>query len=233
MLSLVPEILSVSREQLSKSSDRIKTDLLVVSAPGAEKWKANQNPSSDRLDCVTLAEKIIGKFDSRRVIHFSTIDVYPPGSDDDEDAFLEGRLDYGGNRLLLSQMLAGEYDNFLEVRLPGLFGPGLKKNLLFDMRNERREQVEKINPESSFQYVHIQAAIKIALDAIEAGVRTLNIVAEPIQAKALPFEESTISWLSPSAQVSNYAVRTREDSTGYFFGAQETLTSISMWRSAD
>ena len=37
---------------------------------------------------------------------------------------------YGKNRLLLEQFVEKNYDNYLIVRLPALFGKGLKKNLL-------------------------------------------------------------------------------------------------------
>jgi hypothetical protein len=55
--------------------------------------------------------------------------------DDETTASFETGLAYGRNRRALEAFCADHFDRCLIVRLPALFGTGLKKNFLFDIMN--------------------------------------------------------------------------------------------------
>jgi hypothetical protein len=58
-----------------------------------------------------------------------------------------------------------QFQQVLTVRLPGLFGTGLKKNVIYDLMHDN--MLVSINPASSFQYYDISrlwADITVALD---------------------------------------------------------------------
>ncbi len=64
------------------------------------------------------------------------------------------------------------------VRLPGLFGEGLKKNLIFDLLTGK--PVDGFDERSSFQFYNL-ARLGNDLDlAAKAGLRTVNFAVSPV-----------------------------------------------------
>ncbi len=123
----------------SKNIDEIfgkKFETLVVSgAPGAM-WMGNKEPEADRqnirrmFDCLESVEV-------HRVVLISTIAVYrdPSLGQDERNSDFETVLGYGRNRRELECLFQERFANCLIVRLPALFGVGLKKNFIFDVLN--------------------------------------------------------------------------------------------------
>ena len=100
-----------------------KFDLLIISGVSANKQFANMNPLEDRNNIIKL-DNNLSKVTSKETILISTIDVFT------EDAYGKNRLDFE-NSVKKSLNLG----NVHVLRLPGIFGPGLKKNVIFDMKN--------------------------------------------------------------------------------------------------
>lgn len=111
-------------------------DTLVISAVPATMWLANQNPYADRANILGL----FGKLRHTRaasVVLISTIAVYRDPSQavtENSEAF-ETELPYGKHRRELETLISDHFPNHLVLRLPALFGHGLKKNFLFDLMN--------------------------------------------------------------------------------------------------
>jgi hypothetical protein len=129
-------------------------DLLVCAAPQAKKWWANQNPDEDSALIAQLIDHL-KTVQVQRFILTSTIDVFPSITDVDEtfDCASHPNHAYGQNRLRFEEFISQHFPVTHIVRLPGLFGPGLKKNIIFDFLH--RNQLEKINPESRFQWYDV------------------------------------------------------------------------------
>ncbi|MCL2152340.1 MAG: NAD(P)-dependent oxidoreductase [Oscillospiraceae bacterium] len=112
--------------------------LCVYAGVHAEKFAADKFPEQDFSHIIEALENI-RKINPKRLVLISTVDVIP--SPQAEDVFedtqyqTDGLTPYGQNRLFLENELRKLYPNMLIIRLPALFGDGLKKNFIFDLIN--------------------------------------------------------------------------------------------------
>lgn len=151
-------------------------------APGV-KWKANKEPEKDSESI----EKLIECLRTVKTAHLaliSTIDVYPSPRDVNEDSPIPGNQPaaYGRNRRRLERF-AEEHFRSTIVRLPGLFGPGLKKNVIYDLINENC--VDQIDPGSVFQFYNLERLWADVEKGHDRGIRLLNVATEPISVDEL------------------------------------------------
>lgn len=111
-------------------------DLLVYAGLRAEKYLANNNPISD-YEQILVAEENIKRIKPKKLVLISTIDVFKKPFNVDENSAIEteGLNAYGYNRYLLECWVKKTVSDTLIVRLPGLFGDGIKKNFIFDIIN--------------------------------------------------------------------------------------------------
>lgn len=108
-------------------------DVLYYSGVPAQKFIANKFPDED-FKTVENALENIKKINPKKVVLISTVDVYKAPNGKDETAFMETENlhPYGANRLWLEQQVMANFEDYLIVRLPGLYGQNLKKNFIFD-----------------------------------------------------------------------------------------------------
>ena len=111
-----------------------KPDILFFSGLRAEKFLANTDPEADRA-LVEAAAANIERIEPKSIVLISTADVYksPAGVDEDTPVDIQGLHPYGLNRYSLEEYVKSRYSDHLIVRLPGLFGEGIKKNFIYDM----------------------------------------------------------------------------------------------------
>lgn len=111
-------------------------DCVVCAAAPGSMFEANRFPDQDRQRVDALTESL-SQISARQFILISTIAVLEnfDAGDDEETASFQSALAYGRNRRLLEVFCADRFDNCLVVRLPALFGTGLRKNFLFDILN--------------------------------------------------------------------------------------------------
>lgn len=159
-------------------------DLLVCAAPQAVKWWANKHPESDFAAVKSLLRHLEGVSVERFVL-ISTIDTFPVITKVDESFdCTSAEIDpYGQHRLMLEQQIQELFPHVHIVRLPGLFGRGLKKNILFDMLQEH--QVEKINPASKFQWYDLGELWADLQRVIESDLKLVVLATEPIETEEI------------------------------------------------
>lgn len=153
-------------------------ELLVCAGAPAEKWKANADPEADRANL----DRLMGALDgvrADRAILISTVDVYatPRGVDEASDIVAEDAQPYGRHRLLLERYFADRFDA-VTVRLPGLYGEGLKKNVIFDLLNQN--MLDRINPRSIFQFYGLDRLWADLEATLATGQRLVNFATEPV-----------------------------------------------------
>lgn len=129
-------------------------DLLVYAGVTAAKFLSNSAPEKDRQLCLDAFENIC-KINPSRVVLISTIDVYQTTENVDENnrADALGSNAYGKNRGELERLVSERFKTALIIRLPALFGGGLKKNFVYDMLTItpamlRAEKYEQLGTES-------------------------------------------------------------------------------------
>lgn len=112
----------------------LNPDLCVYSGVRAEKYIANNFPEED-LNSIYGAINNIKKINPKRIVLISTVDVldFPYG---DEDCHFYSPLPYGKNRRVLEEFVEQNFSDYLIVRLPGLYGINLKKNFIYDYKNQ-------------------------------------------------------------------------------------------------
>jgi len=147
-------------------------------APSAVKWKANKFPLEDDKHVTRLID-VIRKVKTDKFILLSTIDVYSDPNHVDEDSSLGSASDtYGRNRAKIEKTVEQLFEKHLVVRLPALYGEGLKKNYIFDLLNDNN--LQKINLNSSFQWYDV-SNLSFDLSILEtSGVEKFNFAPKPI-----------------------------------------------------
>lgn len=208
-------------------------DLLVCAGVSAVKWQANREPERDQRAIERLID-VLATVRAREFVLVSTIDVYPdPAAGGDEETPIDPARNtpYGRHRRELENWASSHFPVCRTIRLPALFGPGLRKNALFDLLHGH--DVSKINPAAVFQWYPV-ARLWGDLSVVRAHNLTLvNLFTEPVRmariierffAGAPVGREAT-----PAPQ---YRLRTRYDSLfagrdGYIMSADDCLRKMA------
>jgi len=109
-------------------------ELLVYSGVPAQKFIANKYPEED-LKIIENAIYNIKQINPKKIVLISTIDVYkePINVDEDSEITLEDLQPYGKNRYHLEEWVKSNFEDYLIVHLPGLYGKNIKKNFIYDI----------------------------------------------------------------------------------------------------
>lgn len=159
-------------------------ELLVCAGLSAAKWLANRDPQDDWAR-IALLQDVLARVRARRFILISTVDVYPvPMAVDESTVIDEGAGHaYGRHRRIFEQFVTEHFPDVLIARLPALFGPGLKKNVLFDLLHANC--LDAINPVSRFQWYSIDRLWADLERCGALGLRLVNLVTEPVATSAI------------------------------------------------
>jgi nucleoside-diphosphate-sugar epimerase len=131
--------------------DNQSFDTVVCAGAPAQKWIANREPEADRQKIKELIEHL-KTIQCKIFILISTVDVFKNSIGVDEDTPVDesGLHAYGLHRRLLETFVEEHFPNHLIVRLPGLVGPGLRKNVIFDFLNDNN--LHSIDSRGVFQF---------------------------------------------------------------------------------
>lgn len=183
-------------------------DLLVCAGVTAVKWWANKNAGEDRVRIDSLLADL-ASVKARNVIVLSTVDVYPTVADTDETSPCHNLPNhaYGTNRLYFEDAMRELFSDAMVVRIGGVFGPGLKKNVIFDLINDNC--LDAINPASSFQYYNVTNLWRDLMLAQNAGLKLVNFVTQPIGTATIieRFFPGKVVGASPAPEA-HYDIRT-------------------------
>lgn len=154
-------------------------NLLVCSAAPAEKWKANKDPEHDIATIKGLADRLVSAT-AEQLILISTVDVYPTPIGVTEASPIDPSLcgPYGLHRHWLEQFVKQHFTTLI-VRLPGLFGSGIKKNIVYDFLNNN--QVENIHADSIYQFYNLDRLWTDIGTALEHRLELINFATQPVR----------------------------------------------------
>lgn len=209
-------------------------DLLVIAAPSAVKWRANKFPDEDRAMVQNLMKQL-DLVEADECVSISTCDVYEHPQGLDEDADIEPTLStlhaYGKHRYELEKFIREKFKRQLIVRLPALFGQGLKKNVIYDFLHNN--QLEAIHSESMFQFYNLEYLWRDITTAREAGITLLNITSEPVSVSKIALTcFNRVFKNQPHTNPAQYDVRSKHaelfgGENGYLYDAEAILDDIS------
>lgn len=212
--------------------------MIVCSATPAQKWIANREPEADRKNIEKLISHLLA-VTCKNFILISTIDVFgnPMGVDEDTTVDESGLHPYGLHRRMLERFVEDRFENPLVIRLPGLVGPGLRKNVIFDFLNDNN--LDAIDSRGIFQFYPMVNLWYDIQTALQAGLRLVHLTAEPInvaevseQGFGRPFENRLSN---PPAR---YDMRTRHaplfGAVGpYQYSRRESLQAIRAYAQSE
>ena len=211
--------------------------VLCAGAPG-QKWIANRDPERDAESISSLIEHL-NKITCECFVLISTVDVFdnPVGIDEDNSPVEKGLHPYGLNRLRLERFVEERFPGALIVRLPGLVGPGLRKNVIYDMQNDN--DLDMIDSRSVFQFypmVNLWRDIEIAL---RSGLSLIHLTAAPVSVEDVAregFGREFVQEILP--QPAKYDFRSRHASIygvegPYQYSQQETVLAIRAYAQSE
>lgn len=152
---------------------------MVCAGAPAQKWIANRDPDGDRQKIESLITSL-QTVRCRTFVLISTVDVFQRAVGVDEETLVEEEdlHAYGLHRRLLEKFVEEHFPNHLIVRLAGLVGPGLRKNIIFDFLNQNNLQA--IESRSVFQFYPMVNLWYDIETALKAGLRLVHLTAAPI-----------------------------------------------------
>ncbi|MEP6496043.1 MAG: pyridine nucleotide transhydrogenase [bacterium] len=224
----------------SKNIDEIagrSFDLVVCSGARAEKWLANAEPQRD-LENIERLAGALDQVSARKIVLISTVDVFMSPVDVDEDSPVptDGLHPYGRNRRLLEERLSARFDTTV-VRLPGLYGHGLKKNAIYDLLHDN--EVHKIDSRGVFQFYNVEHLWRDVGIALGSTLRLVHLPPEPVSvadvARAVLGREFNNEVVPAPAR---YDVRTRHaalfgSSDSYIESRTQALAGIAAFADAE
>lgn len=159
-----------------------RPELCVYAGVPAAMFLANADPAAD-LAVMAAARENLRRIAPRRLVLISTIAVYADSRGRDEASPMAeaGLPAYGRNRLQLERWVRQDHPGCLIVRLPALYGRGLKKNFLYDLHTITPAM---LRPE---KYRELAAQSPLVRDAYELagnGFYRLNGRADPAALRA-------------------------------------------------
>lgn len=205
-------------------------NLLVCAAAPAAKWLANKEPIKDRENIQQLIS-CLRQVSTQKLILISTVDVYhlPAEVDEDTEIDLAGLQPYGKHRLEL-EIFVQDYFNALIVRLPGLFGSGLKKNVIYDFLHNNL--VDRIHKDSVFQFYNLEHLWQDIQTALGHNLSLVNFATEPtsvreVAAVAFGFDFTNETEQNPA----RYDMWTKyfklfNGSNGYLYSKEQVLQEL-------
>lgn len=213
-------------------------DCAVCAGAPAQKWIANCHPDDD-LKSIERLIRNLQQVECKTFVLISTVDVFssPIGVTEYTPVDEQKLHAYGLHRRHLEKFVQAHFPRHLIVRLPGLVGPGLRKNIIFDLLNHNK--LDNIESRSVFQFypmVNLWSDIETAL---AAGLDLIHLTASPISVADVsrlgfgrPFNQQL------EAPPARYDMQTRHASlfgstTRYQYSDRETALAIRAYAQSE
>lgn len=151
------------------------------------KWWANSHPDEDRAAIDRLLGSL-ARVRAGRFVLLSTVDVFrePRGATEETPVSPEGHMPYGAHRAGVEVFVRERFANHLLVRLPNLYGDGLRKNVVFDLLTGH--ETEKIHSGHVMQWYGLDCLYADVRTALDAGLARVNFAVEPVLLRDLARE---------------------------------------------
>mgnify|MGYP005995040559 CR=1 FL=1 len=183
-------------ESLISELDKNRERIISANNIDVERFKNSENfansfldrllINNDRIDSIIESIKeILDTIKCNKFILISTIDVYDNinGELNEDSNILGNNHIYGRNRYLFEEYIKKKFNNYHIIRLPGLFGKGLKKNIIYDLINNNN--VNDINSNSEFQWYYLNWLKEDIDKIINNDIKICNLFTPPLSSKII------------------------------------------------
>lgn len=192
----------------SRNIDQIQAnefDLVVCAGAPGNKRLANQDPEQDKQSIQKLMTAL-SHIRTNKLVLISTIDVLHPVEEKYEDApiDLKALFPYAKHRRELELFVRERFQHALIIRLPGIFGNGLKKNPIYDMMSGN---LQYVNPNARLQFYSLEHLWNDIRIAQENFLKVLNIATEPTSLTDIAQDIFSITLPASEAEPVNYDMR--------------------------
>ncbi|WFE67739.1 hypothetical protein P8S54_05740 [Thiomicrospira sp. R3] len=213
-------------------------DTVVCAGAPAQKWLANKEPEADlqKIEGLIAHLKTV---QCKTFVLISTVDVFKSPLDIDEGTPIEeqGLHAYGLHRRLLEKFVESHFENYIIVRLPGLVGPGLRKNVIFDFLNDNN--LNMIESRGVFQFYPM---VNLWLDiqtALANNLKLVHLTAEPISVADVASKGFGLNFTHTlENSPARYDMRSIHSSlfagqNGYQYSQKETLLAVRAYAQSE
>ncbi|MFP3494813.1 pyridine nucleotide transhydrogenase [Pseudomonas sp. SIMBA_059] len=215
-----------------------KFNVVVCAGAPAQKWIANKDPQGDRRTIEGLIAHL-KTIQCKMFILISTVDVFrdPLGVDEDTVVEEDGLHAYGLNRRALEKFVESQFSNHLIVRLPGLVGPGLRKNVIYDLLNYNN--LTEIDSRGVFQFYPMVNLWSDIEKAVAARLKLVHLTAEPVSVSeiaSLGFGKHFSNMTASSPAVYDFQSKHADvfDGQGrYQYSSREVLLAIRAYAQSE
>lgn len=215
-----------------------KLDLLVCSGAPAQKWIANREPEADRRAIETLMRHL-DEVDCKNVVLISTVDVFQRPVEVDESSMVDeqGLQPYGLHRRMLEKFVEQRFPQAMTIRLPGLVGPGLRKNVIFDFLNDNN--LHAIESRAVFQFYPMVNLWFDIQTALAAKLKLVHLTAAPVSVSDIAshgFGKAFDNTLASTPVRYDFRTRHAEAFGGqgaYQYSARETLQATRAYAQSE
>ena len=156
--------------------------LVVYAGVPAAMYLANADPAAD-LAVMAAARENLRRLAPKKVVLISSICVFADsrGKTEADEPTPEGLAPYGANRLQLERWVREDWPDALIVRLPALYGKGLKKNFLYDLHTITPAL---LRPDNYRQLAEESELVRIGYEDAHNGFYKLSGKADPAALRA-------------------------------------------------
>ena len=156
--------------------------LVVYAGVPAAMYLANADPAAD-LAVMAAARENLRRLAPKKVVLISSICVFADsrGKTEADEPTPEGLAPYGANRLQLERWVREDWPDALIVRLPALYGKGLKKNFLYDLHTITPAL---LRPDKYRQLAEESELVRIGYEDAHNGFYKLSGKADPAALRA-------------------------------------------------
>lgn len=158
----------IGRKEMDKSLGT-SCDLMILSCGNANKGKGIADPMFDFSQSLANIAHYVHGVEAKRVLLISSVDVYNDPSTQaltSEDTIITPHQlhSYGFHKYLAEQYVQKYSQHYMIMRLPGLVGPGLQKNAVYDHCHPPKKLF--LSPESQINFVHTDAVAKDGMNIL-------------------------------------------------------------------
>lgn len=195
----------------------------------AQKWYINQHPDWDINNISSLMEHLKSVKCSKFIL-ISTIDIYDKKNDNSTEINIPDINNYQGDyygkhRLIFENFVKEVFPSYHIIRLCGLYGYGLRKNMIYDIIFKHA----KYNPNSKYQWYNMDWLKNDIEWVISKNIKLINLFTEPIPMfkiikalyKVKPFDSQTIC-----DNYVEYNLKTEYNYNGYWRNKKDVINGL-------